>query len=899
MTLRRWSLRVLLIAILLGSGAFTLQPHAPVAAQTGADFWGEPVNLSRSGSAETPVIATAPDGAAQVLWWDRFDGLLTAISAGPEAPWSAPQPAPLGLTRVVGEGDEAVLETIPLTQMPQLLPDARGSVHAWWLGAVPDTANAAATAASGQRALWYSRLRVGQTTWSTPDTLAEAALVWRMAEAADGSLHLVYLRPVNTTAFPAGLYYKRSTDGGATWSAPALVASSLYFRLLDASSAGLTVQAVGDEIFAAWQDPRSGRPLLARSTDGGATWTPPEPLTAETSARAPQLLPFRRISAFYEAGQPCVLYRQALELDLDSPAVIFEGANVCGQTLQLLPLAGDQALLVAGAGSGSLTLALWDGARFSEPKALSASFRDPELERQIVLDSFSVARQGGNLIVAGLGQDGEIWTLAGALDLEAWAFAPPPVWSQPAAVASDLPLAPASAPVAILDDTGRLHVLWSAAESANGPGAPGAALVYARLENGRWSTPAAILRAPEGKSDAPALVAAEDRLHAVWSGGADGRIYYSQAFARDATTAAGWSEALALSQAAGNPTAGSDPQILADLLGRLYVIYAVPLNEARGIYVTFSDDAGVTWSEPAVVFDAEAAGWLSVAQPSLSVDEQGNLLAVWARMPLPGNGPAEGLYSASSIVDGEFWTEPELLVEGAMTSPQAVATLKGQLLVIWYDAQRGAAAYRLSSDGGVTWSLTSQVPGLRSLQGPPAVATDGAGGIHLAAVVEESAAPRTLTLAHLLWDGERWTAEPSLPLARELQTVPGLALAASAPLGRLEALLVAQSAGAAAAAGTPGAAAPAPWSVLHTSRALPVAASAALPQYSRVTPTPPPAATPTPTPTPRPQVNPEAPQTGAPVVEAGPLSLPVIALAGIALALLMVVGLVVVQSRRR
>jgi hypothetical protein len=173
--------------------------------------------------------------------------LLTAISAGPEAPWSAPQPAPLGLTRVVGEGDEAVVETIPLTQMPQLLPDAGGSVHAWWLGVVPD-----ATTSAGQRALWYSRLRVGQTTWSTPDTLAEAALSWEMAAAADGSLHLIYLRPINSATFPSGLYYKRSTDGGATWSAPALVASSLYFRLLDTSSASLAVQAVGDEVFVAW-----------------------------------------------------------------------------------------------------------------------------------------------------------------------------------------------------------------------------------------------------------------------------------------------------------------------------------------------------------------------------------------------------------------------------------------------------------------------------------------------------------------------------------------------------------------------------------------------------------------------------------------------------------------------
>jgi len=678
-----------------------------------------------------------------------------------------------------------------------------------------------------------------------------------------------------------------------------LITSSLYFRLLDADSVRLAVQAVGDEVFAAWEDPRPVRILLARSTDGGATWTPPEPLTAETGARAPQLLPFQRLSAFYEAGQPCTLYRQALELDLDSPTALFAGANVCGQTLQFFPLEGERALFVAGAGSSALTLALWDGAQFSDPKALSAGFRDELTGSQIVLDSLSVAQQGGNLIAAGRGQDGEIWVLAGALDLPTWAFAPPPVWSQPAAVAAELPLPPASAPAAVLDTAGRLHVLWSAADAA---GAPGAALVYARLESGRWSTPATILRAPEGKSDQPALVAVGDRLHAVWSGGPDGRIFYSQAYARDATTSAGWSEPLALIPAVSSPISGSGPQLTADLLGRLYAIYAVPLNEGRGIYVTFSDDAGVTWSEPAVVFDAEAAGWLSVAQPSLSVDEEGRLLAVWVRAPLPGNGPAEGIYSARSSADGDLWTEPELLVEGALTSPRAVATLKGQVLVLWHDAQRQTAAYRLSSDGGATWTLVSQIPGLRALQGPPAVAADGAGGMHLAAVVADSTTPGTLALAHLLWDGERWSAEPALLLEPELRTASDLAampgLAASAPLGRLEAVFAVQVAAEsdAATAATAGAAT---WSLLHTARELTVAASAALPRFARVTPTPLPGPEPTPTPTPRPQVNPDASPSGAPVISAGPITLPLIALAGIALALFMVVVLIVVQSRRR
>ena len=860
--------RALLAAALVGCGALTLDTSAPVQAQASDDFWGEPVNLSHSGSAETPVAATAPDGAAQVLWWDRFDGLMTAIRPAPDAPWSAPQAVPLELREIVGEGEAAHVVTTPLAGMPQMISDGQGRVHAWWPGKTSET--------TGLRPLWYSRLRVGQTAWMTPEAVAEAALAWNMAVAADGSLHLVYLRPVNTSAFPAGLYYKRSTDGGATWTAPSLISASLYFRLLEPTAAHLAVQAVGDEVFVAWDDPRPARALLARSTDGGATWSAPAPLTEMEGARAPHLLPLAGVTAVYEAGQPCALYRQALEPA--APAVKLEGFAVCGQALQLFSLGAEGAVLVAGSGGSYLTLAVWNGEQVSEPQALGIGFEDPATGSRIALEALTVASTGaGQLLAAGQGQDGEIWALEAAVDLPAWAFAPPPVWSRPVAVTADLAVALASPPVAALDAAGRLHVLWSA---ANAEGSPGAALVYARKEGERWSAPVTVLRSPEGKSDHPALAAAGDRLHVVWSGGPDGRIFYSQAYVRDAATSGGWSEPLALSA-----SAGADPQIAVDLLGRLHVIYAVPLNEGRGVYVTFSDDAGLTWSEPATVFDAQAAGWLSVAQPSLSVDEQGRLLAVWARAPLPGNGPAEGLYTAYAAGDGETWSEPQLFVEGAMASPRAVATLKGQTLVTWYDVQRGTTAYRVSADGGATWTMVSQVPGARALQAPPAVSADGAGGVHLAAVVGDAGA---LTLMQLLWDGERWTAEPTLALGREWQAAPGVALTASAVLGRLEVLLSAQAAGAGGS-----------WRVLHTARTLPVVADAITPQFARATPTPTPGPEPTPTPTPRPQVNPDAPQSGAPMISAGPLSLPLSALGGVAFAALLVIGLVIVQTRRR
>ncbi|MBN1920224.1 MAG: exo-alpha-sialidase, partial [Anaerolineae bacterium] len=372
-----------------------------------------------------------------------------------------------------------------------------------------------------------------------------------------------------------------------------------------------------------------------------------------------------------------------------------------------------------------------------------------------------------------------------------------------------------------------------------------------------------------------------DRLHVVWSGGPDGRIFTSQAFTRDAASESGWNGPVALFA-----SAGSGPRISADLLGRLYAITAVPLNEGRGIALSYSDDGGMGWSEAAVVFDAEAAGWLSVAQPDLSVDEAGRLVAVWLRTPLPGNGPALGLYVARSSAEGDVWTEPELLVEGAMASPRVVATLKGQVLVLWFDSQRGTVGYRLSTDGGATWSLPSQAPGLRDLQAPPAIAPDGAGNVHLAAVIEDSGA---LALAHSVWDGERWNAEPSLALGKDVQAVAGLGVALDASMGRLELLLSARTLNAEGAA---------EWGIWHTARAIPIVERVTSAQFARVTPTPEPGPMPTPTPTPRPQVNPDPETVSAPAVALGPLSVPIGAIVGVLLAGFFAVTVVVMARRR-
>ncbi|HET8769961.1 MAG TPA: sialidase family protein [Gemmatimonadaceae bacterium] len=97
----------------------------------------------------------------------------------------------------------------------------------------------------------------------------------KLAWSADGSLHALYVvgKVVPGRRFPvSALRHVRSSDGGATWSAPhtvtddTLVFGSHNFHALHA--------AAGGRVIAAWLDGREGQSaaFLARSTDGGLTW---------------------------------------------------------------------------------------------------------------------------------------------------------------------------------------------------------------------------------------------------------------------------------------------------------------------------------------------------------------------------------------------------------------------------------------------------------------------------------------------------------------------------------------------------------------------------------------------------------------------------------------------------
>jgi hypothetical protein len=231
--------------------------------------------------------------------------------------------------------------------------------------------------------------------------------------------------------------------------------------------------------------------------------------------------------------------------------------------------------------------------------------------------------------------------------------------------------------------------------------------------------------------------------------------------------------------------------------GRLHVVYAVPVNEGRGIYHRSSDDEGESWSDPHVIFDADEAGWSMVDLPQLAVDLQGGLHVLWLRPTLPEDEPAHGIYYAASTDGGETWSAPLTVADGAYAWPRITVNGLNQVHLVWQDGDEGRVWWHRWLPNAATqteadvewegWSRVQQLSGTRGVEGPIAMLADGEGTVHwLGLDPEEDAAP---ILIHLQWKDERWEEQESLTLQQEFRAGEvGVAAALSPELGHLDVL---------------------------------------------------------------------------------------------------------------
>jgi hypothetical protein len=126
-------------------------------------------------------------------------------------------------------------------------------------------------------------------SWSAPvrldrSTYPRMSPYGRIITLKDGTALMPIYTASGTPAVPGGSYYLRSTDNGATWSPPQLIAKDMNETTL--------IQLPSGDILAAMRETAREHQRLwtSRSSDGGFTWSPPELVTDDRQHPADLLL---------------------------------------------------------------------------------------------------------------------------------------------------------------------------------------------------------------------------------------------------------------------------------------------------------------------------------------------------------------------------------------------------------------------------------------------------------------------------------------------------------------------------------------------------------------------------------------------------------------------------------
>jgi hypothetical protein len=769
----------LLAILLIGISVFNIAIIQPASAQTPDEPWTPPVNLSHSGATTNPSIVMDSNRIVHVIWEDEFAGWIYTRLEGDT--WSVPVAVEVPFDDLLESEESSRL---------WLVSDANGRIHAFWT--------------DQENGLFYSVVQADLfndvSAWGAPLQLAQSALDIDVEIDSRGSMHLVYVRAVGDAVFPAGIYYRSLAAGGIEWSDPDVLYQSQYFRSLNVEDANVEI-ATADfagvpNLYVAWDNRPRKRIYQMKSSNGGETWGESVELASPDSSSGLGM-PFN-IQIFSAGGDvlrtwqlgetefSCTQYYQWSMNGGDTwseEQVMFEDLGSCPQDSHLFT---DDAglILFMTMVENQIYLLAWDGAQWSESQLQRElyAFEDPETYTQVIYrcrqPEFTEQSQ---LLMVGCdqGEGGDIWFTSHSVGtVDDW-FPPPSIWSHPIPIAASI--SEISSPVLVADDDMKMHALWSQAEQGS-ENAEDTFIHYSHWDGESWSSPIAVLRSPSGVAENPAVdLDYNGRLLVVWNDDYPGEIYFSWADSDQVTSALDWADPQVLPSVRAG---GSMPDILADR-DKIIVVYAIPVNEQRGIYLTSSEDGGETWNEPIQVFDGVAEEWEMVSEPHLARSRDGKLHVIWTRRTLPGGEGPLSLSYAMSEDGGITWTEADLVMEGPVEWSEVTGTAERTVHLMWMEESPGLQVFghQYSQDGGLTWIQPDGIATTSTIFTQPSFAQDVADGLHFIKIFE--VVEGEPELLHRFWDGERWMVSEGYPLSGSTDFSNSILGAAISPQGIL------------------------------------------------------------------------------------------------------------------
>lgn len=747
--------RWLLVAIL---GVATL-----AFAQDSSTDWEAPENLSSSGSATEPQILVAGAGVAHLIWRDTAVNSFVYSRGGPEG-WGDPAAVelPFGSRRFFPDLRET--DPTPLFS-PAMVADTQGNIHAFWL--------------DDEDILFYSRVPAEQfnefSAWLAPQRLATSATGFSAAQDESGAVHISYVRTEPSVPLQAGVYYRKLANINESWSEPQLIYSSSYFQLLPEAQANthLVTRSIADavHVYLAWDNRPLEKLFFARSVDGGLSWAEPTVIDDRQPEDGPETVGPANIMVevnddsvllIWQAGHdedPCAQYYQISTDDGETwqaPALMLEESFGCPERIRFVGSTDDFDLYLFFS-QGRPYLLAWHDHQWSEPQIQQdlSIFLSPETFRRITLDCHQlVLADQGQLLAIGCGTGQSEQTQ------DIWQLSRSvgdiETWFPPAPTWED--------PETLITDGLSLLAPIMVADSqgrmhtlwsqVDETNRSRTAVNYAYWEDGQWSSSVAILNSPEGNIDQFEMTITEDdQLLVIWVS-SSGKLFFSRSSSDEAILRSEWS----------TPVELPSPQLFiggADIAvsdnGSIYVAYSVPINEARGVYLMESRDDGSSWSEPVLVLDGAIYDWEIVGRPQLEVTNDGQFhLLIFEEAPEAGGiatASAPLFYSRSGSLDEPF-SQPSLVSEAPVDWADLI--YDGQQLIHRLWQEHSGTFSNIRHEYSVDGGNNwSEPTRVTDQQGPLGVSTDSSGQLHAIQIGDEA-------LNHRIWNGQQWISDDGI-----------------------------------------------------------------------------------------------------------------------------------------
>lgn len=780
--------------LLLGLGWYAVRGQ-PVTAQSGAEStpvaaseaeieldWSEPVKLSRSGAIGNLRLFTDSAGVIHVLWRDTIisERLGYAFSTDDGVTWSEPAEINWPFNK----------------NLPSFAVDEFDTVHAFWVE--PD------------QELVYSRVFLDgfadPLQWGLPRRLAESALDVALVQQGQDNLHIAYVRPVDSEEFPAGIYYRYSLDGGVTWSVGETLFESQYYRSADRAQANIqladatlverafvsstvvitstpvltTTELVttSEVLLIGWDNPALDEVLLRRSEDNGQTWLETQRLDGRDAgdlleAVGPSDLKLvshgAEVHALWRAGHGdsdcALLHRWSADTGRTwtEPVIVAPDATSCPEVIDV-ELNDDGSLWLVSRIEPDVTLLRWElAAGWSAPQIQSTltQFIHPETFRLVDVDCHAFVQTAPNAFLAAACNrvNGDAWIMQQTFDPAQFYLTETPetrIWASPATLETAVNgRTRIAAPALVADTLGTVHAFWIQARETDLTRE--SEIRYARWDGEVWSEPLTILDA--ARNSALSLSATADdegRIYLSWAT-VNGEIFATVADSVLVATESGWSEPTLVSQ--GDPAA--DPDILWHS-GRLYLTFAVPLNEQRGVYVATSSN-GRTWQPALQAYDGTAGSALRIGRPRLASAGDGELHVAWLEYG-PNDRSLRSAYSASSD-GGQTWNAAEALGDGASIWVDLAATGTTDLHRLWQEHSRDGITlwHQASADGGQSWARPVRIGDPTTRVRPVAIARANQGALYvLQATLSEAG---TAELLQWQYESGFWLSSQTVPIS--------------------------------------------------------------------------------------------------------------------------------------